>query len=222
MSSKALNPEPEPAKGRFVAVCTILAGPNGSGKSSIFDLLQPVGEFVNGDVIARTAGLDETRAARQAITRLDALMREQKDFVFETTLSSHHAIALMRRARDCGYEVGLVFVALGGVDLNVRRVGERVSRGGHHIPENVIRRRHPKAFSNLARAVPLAHGTLIYDNSTQVPDLLLRIDGGVIEENRLDEAQGHHVLIAEAIVEALVVRANDVFKAARNAASSTS
>ncbi|MGY2050765.1 zeta toxin family protein [Methylobacterium sp. JK268] len=215
MSSRASVPEPEADRGASAAVCTILAGPNGSGKSSIFDLLQPVGEFVNADVIARSAGAGNTQAARLAILRLDAVLQAREDFVFETTLSSHHAIALMRRARNLGYEIGLVFVALASADLNVRRVAERVSRGGHHIPEDDIRRRYPRAFGNLAKAIPLAHGVLIYDNSERVPKLLLRIARGAIEANHLDAGRTHHVLIAEATAEALDLGPDAVFATGR-------
>lgn len=183
-------------------VCTILAGPNGSGKSSIFALLRPVGHFVNADEIARAAGCGKTRAARLAILRLDHLLSQHENFVFETTLSSRHAVATMRRARDMGYEVGLVFVALASTDLNVSRVAERVARGGHHIPEDDIRRRSPRSFANLAQALPLAHGTLVYDNSERVPHLVLRVDTGRVVENRLDRALAHHGLIARAVAAA--------------------
>lgn len=201
MSSRVSDLEPE--RGERRPVCTILAGPNGSGKSSIFDLLQPIGEFVNADVIARTAQLGDAQAARRTIMRLDTLLQKRKDFVFETTLSSHHAITTMRTARELGYEVGLVFVMLVDVDLNIRRVAERVGRGGHNIPEGVIRRRCPKAFHNLAKAVQLAHGSPIYDNSERIPQLLLRVREGVVEQIDLDAARPYHVAIADALREAL-------------------
>lgn len=197
-----MAPGTEDGTGARAPLCTILAGPNGSGKSSIAALLRLVGEFVNADDIARTTGCGRTRAARLAIHHLDRLIIERRDFVFETTLSSHHAIATMRRARDEGYEVGLVFVALANADLNVRRVAERVGRGGHDIPEDDIRRRSPRSFANLARALPLAHGSLVYDNSEQVPRLILRSEAGRIAENQLAADLAHHVLIAQAAAEA--------------------
>ncbi|WP_147029004.1 hypothetical protein [Methylobacterium oxalidis] len=62
--------------------------------------------------------------------------------------------------------------------------------------------------------MPLAHGSLIYDNSEPVPVLLLRIAAGVVEENHLDGARSHHVLIAGAIAEALGLEPASVLKAA--------
>lgn len=193
-----MGPGAEDASGVRPPVCTILAGPNGSGKSSIATLLRLVGEFVNADDIARATGCGRTKAARLAIRRLDRLIAERQDFIFETTLSSHHALATMRRARDGGYEVGLVFVALASADLNVHRVAERVGRGGHDIPEDDIRRRSPRSFANLARALPLAHGSLVYDNSERVPRLILRTEAGRVAESRLEGGLAHHALIARA------------------------
>lgn len=147
MSSRPSDPKLK-AEG-FVAVCTIIGGPNGSGKSTIFNLLKPVGEFVNADVIARQLSNQdpqsvEIEAAKAALDRLEELREEGEDFIFETTLSGHQSIKLMKYAREAGYQVGLVFVALASVDLNVERVAERVKTGGHDIPEPVIRRRYPK------------------------------------------------------------------------------
>lgn len=203
-----------------VAVCTILGGPNGSGKSSIYRALAPPGEFVNADVIARRMNPDDPEGAslsagRAVLQRLDELVEQRRDFVYETTLSSNQALSLMRRARGADYEMGLVFVALASADLNVDRVAQRVSQGGHHIAEDVIRRRYEAAFGKLAQAIPLAHQTVIFDNTETAPVLLIRIVGDVIEENRLDEAQSLHLRICEAVAEALGIGTDEVFKAAR-------
>ena len=135
MSLKPSDREPHRANDAFVAVCTVIGGPNGSGKSTLFELLKPVGEFVNADVIARglnpqTPMTVEILAAKATLDRLQDLSSRHRDFVFETTLSGRQPIALMERARNCGFQVGLVFVALKSADLNVTRVAERVARGG--------------------------------------------------------------------------------------------
>jgi predicted ABC-type ATPase len=205
----------------FVAICTVIGGPNGSGKSTIFDLLNPVGEFVNADVTARRLNPEapqnvELPAAKATLERLQELLDERRDFVFETTLSGHQPIGLMERAKTAGYQVGLVFVALADAELNVRRVAERVGKGGHDIPAAVIRRRYPKSFANLAKALKIAHGCLIYDNSHSSSELLLRMNGGTVEVNNLEESRAHHSLIADAVAEALGVATDAVFKALKN------
>ena len=124
-----------------VAVCTILGGPNGSGKSSIYRALSPPGEFLNADLIARRLNPDDPESAslpvgREVLRRLSELVSQRPDFVYETTLSSNQALKLMRRAVEADYEVGLVFVTLASADLNVKRIAQRVSQGGHHIPDD--------------------------------------------------------------------------------------
>ncbi len=200
--------------------CTILGGPNGSGKSSLYSSLKPPGEFVNADVVAM--GIDPAKpesvslaAGRLVIRRLDELISARSDFTYETTLSSRQAILVMERARTAGYTVSLVFVALNNPDLNVLRVRERVSLGGHPIPESHVRRRYEKALARLSEAIPLADASLVYDNSGRSPELLLRIAGKTIEENNLDEAQAFHVKVAEAVAKALGVGEDVVFREAK-------
>ena len=207
--------------GNFVATCTVIGGPNGSGKSTVFELLNPEGEFVNADVIARrihplAPQSVDLLAAKATLERLQELLNDSRNFVFETTLSGRQPIALMERARNSGYQVGLVFVVLADVDLNVKRVAERVSKGGHDIPDVIIRRRYSKSFANLAKAIRIAHGCLIYDNSHTNIELLMRMSGMTIQVNNLDQSRAHHALIADAVAEALGIGADAVFRASKN------
>jgi predicted ABC-type ATPase len=135
---------------QFVASCTILGGTNGSGKSTIYEEAvrpQIAGEFVNADVLARRIAPDapesaSLRAGKQVVARLRELIAARQSFIHETTLSSHQSLQVMRQARSAGYHVGLIFVVLHNVELNILRVRERVRMGGHSIPERDIRRRY--------------------------------------------------------------------------------
>ena len=148
------------------------------------------------------------------LKRLDRLILDRKDFVYETTLSGNQALNLMRKAKDAKYEIGLIFVILASADLHVLRVADRVTKGGHSIPEEVIRRRYEGALSKLANAISIADATAIFDNTELPAALLLRIKGDRIEENSLDEAKLLHVRIAETIAQTLNIRTDSVIKAA--------
>jgi predicted ABC-type ATPase len=199
--------------GQFVASCTILGGTNGSGKSTIYEQaarLQIEGEFVNADILARRISPDspETaslRAGKQVIARLGSLIAGRCSFVHETTLSSRQSLQVMRQARAAGYHVGLIFVVLHNVELNVLRVRERVRMGGHSIPEQDIRRRYDRALANLPEAIRLAHQTVIYDNSSTSHVKLIEISGGNIVFNSLDEISSVHREISSAVGDALNV-----------------
>ena len=190
-------------------VCTIIGGPNGSGKSSIYDRLGTTGRFLNTDVVARSMNPDHPAAAslsagRYILTELDRAIERRETFVYETTLSSNQSIELMRRAKQVGYEVGLVFVALDSADLNVKRVANRVARGGHDIPEDVIRRRYETALRRLPGAIRIADGSMIFDNSpSSGPLLLIQIRAGDVEVNNLDDTNAFHGRIGDAVVKAL-------------------
>lgn len=44
----------------------IFAGPNGSGKSTITDMIVPVGEYINADVIKKALKISDLEAAQIA------------------------------------------------------------------------------------------------------------------------------------------------------------
>jgi predicted ABC-type ATPase len=73
----------------------------------------------------------------------------------------------VRRAQCQGYFVHLIFFWLESPELAINRVAERVSKGGHNIPVDVIRRRYVAGLKNLferfANEVDL---WMIYDNSS--------------------------------------------------------
>lgn len=165
----------------------IIAGPNGSGKSTAATrLLTPGMPFVNADMIAselagRSGVSGDIPAGRELIARLSALEAERADFAFETTLSSVGLAARVDRWRALGYEVHLVFFWLPSADLAVERVTGRVRDGGHHVPEDTVRRRFRAGLRNFFR---IYHARVdvwrLYDNST--------IDPAVIARGRRDES----------------------------------
>lgn len=146
---------------------TVIAGPNGAGKSTAIRQLMPIGEVVNVDDIARgLIGVSRNVAAgRLALARIEELLESHSDFNFETTLSSNHALHVMRSAAARGYRVELAYIILRSPELHVARVQQRVAQGGHDIPVEVILRRYARSLLNLAKAARLADQTIIYDNT---------------------------------------------------------
>ncbi|UXT53268.1 hypothetical protein FY136_28825 (plasmid) [Agrobacterium tumefaciens] len=170
---------------------TVLAGPNGSGKSSIYEKLQPVGEFVNADVIeaALPPGLSkaerQVQAGRIAVTRISKLLADRIDFTFETTLSSRHAISTIEKAKDQGFGITLIYVVLDHPQRNIDRVRFRVASGGHDIPADAITRRYEAGFSNLDRALRLSDAAAIIDNSAREPHIVFEIEKRKIVSERI-------------------------------------
>lgn len=135
----------------------VIAGPNGAGKSTTASMVLrkalEVGEFVNADTIA--AGLSafspesvSVAAGRVMLDRVHELAREHRDFAFETTLASRSFAPWLRSLRTDGYAFHLVYLWLPTVELALARVAERVRRGGHSVPDNIVRRRYDRSLSN--------------------------------------------------------------------------
>ena len=153
----------------------IIAGPNGAGKTTAaYNLLPEVlhcPNFVNADEIAR--GLSpfapETvsfQAGRIMLQRIDELLPQKVDFAIETTLSTRSYVQLVRRAQALGYKVHLIFFYLENEEQAIQRVAQRVSNGGHNIPEEDIRRRFTRGIYNLINLyMTICNSVLVYNNA---------------------------------------------------------
>ena len=69
--------------------------------------------------------------------------------------------------------MSLYFLSLPTPELAVARVAERVSQGGHDVPEAVVRRRFAGGLNNFNRHYKLAvDDWALYDNTGTTPMLL--------------------------------------------------
>ena len=159
----------------------MIAGPNGAGKSTFASAYLPAvgcGTFHNADVIAAEMRPDDVAsvavaAGREFLERVDASIKRRETFAVETTLSGKSYIRLIRDARLAGYEVSLSFVWVPTPEQSVERVAQRVSVGGHHIPTDVVHRRHALAIRNLFQTyIPLVNEWRLFDNSASPPRLI--------------------------------------------------
>lgn len=186
---------------------TVIAGPNGAGKSTAISQLNPSGEVVNVDDIARslagTVSNRNLRAARLALARIDELLDDRADFNFETTLSSNHALSVMRAAKLAGYRVELVYIILRSPELHVARVKQRVAQGGHDIPPDVIRRRYDRSLANLPSAVQLSDQVVIYDNTEPILQTVVRRNGSETTFNALAQWRAVDAELARTIARSL-------------------
>ena len=135
-------------------------------------------EFINADEIARgLSPLNPDKAAVEAgrimLSKIDKLITHQKDFAFETTLSTKSYTNTIKRARQEGYQVTLVFFWLDSSDLAIERVKNRVIEGRHNIPVPVIIRRYYAGLKNLFNLyIPISDFWMIFDNSRLSAELI--------------------------------------------------
>ena len=171
-----------------VSELVVLSGPNGAGKSTLAPWLLRDGwgirDFVNADEIAKgLSGFQPESVALQAgrlmWERLEELAVNRKSFAFETTLASRTYAAWIVKRRAEGYQTRLVFLWLPNAEMAIQRVTDRVRVGGHHIPDDVIRRRYAGGLRNLFELyLPLIDRWQVLDG-TEPADLRLVASGGV-------------------------------------------
>ncbi len=153
----------------------IISGCNGAGKTTASFTVLPemldCREFVNADEIAR--GLSPfqpdkvaVEAGRIMLQRIDELLKKQKDFAIETTLATRSYVQTIRKAKEIGFSITLVYFWLNSPELAIARVERRVLEGGHNIIEEVIRRRYKKGINNLFKLfIPICDYWILIDNS---------------------------------------------------------
>jgi predicted ABC-type ATPase len=154
----------------------VVAGPNGSGKSTLTDYLIEAavdfGEYINPDIIAASLDAPEPQRSRraQAIAddRRDRCLSGRLSFSFETVMSHPSKVDVMVRAVDAGYDVIVYFVCTTDPEINVRRVDQRVSMGGHDVPRERIVARYWRTLDLLCHAALVARRTVLFDNSAIV------------------------------------------------------
>jgi len=164
----------------------VIAGCNGAGKTTASYTILPeildCKEFVNADNIA--AGLSPfnpervaLEAGRIMLSRIHDLLNEGADFAFETTLSTRSYVSLIKEAKEKGYDVTLLHLWLDSPEHAIKRVAKRVAKGGHHIPDDVVKRRYYRGVRNLIELyTPLCDRWLVFDNMDVEPRLIAKCD----------------------------------------------
>ncbi len=160
----------------------IFAGPNGAGKTTFATELLPHEAgcpiFVNADSIA--AGLSPLeqssvsfRAGRLLLETINEHVAAGRSFAFETTLSGLGYSRSIPKWRKRGYFIEILYLRLPDPNVAIDRVRQRVSVGGHDVPEAVIRRRFHAGLRNFEKIYrELVDQWKIYDNSGREPVLL--------------------------------------------------
>jgi predicted ABC-type ATPase len=157
----------------------IIAGPNGSGKTTFAGRFL-TGEwasetFINADLIA--AGLSPfkpedaaVKAMRLTAEMIRSCVKARKDFAVESTLSGRTYVRLIKEWKKAGFIVTVVYLRIGPIELAIKRVRVRVARGGHDVPDEVIRRRFIQGWHNFRDIYRLmADVWQIYDTRRLVP-----------------------------------------------------
>ena len=151
----------------------VFAGPNGSGKSTIKQYFEIVGTYTNADDIVAATGMDNMEATILVDKMRYDSIDKKEDFTFETVLSSSRNVELLKKAKNFGYQIEIVYVLTADPQINVSRVAQRVKNGGHDVPKDKIISRYYKSLNNLSKIIQIADVMWVVDNSTEKAELII-------------------------------------------------
>ena len=168
----------------------LFAGINGAGKTSFYRAIaegMDLGERVSIDETAATLGswLDpviQVRAGRVALKQAFTHIDDGVTFNQETTLPGAVIVRQLREAKAAGFTVILYFLGVDRVETAIERVHRRVAKGGHGIPESLIRRRWENMPEALGKILPYCDLAYFYDNTERFRQIVL------LEGDRLVDA----------------------------------
>lgn len=181
------------------AIC--YAGPYGSGKTSILEAIKVTGlqalddffpmpdHFLNPDKIAKelpgpfvTQKERNQAAFHKGIELREAAIEQGLSFAYETVFSHPSRVNEFLRLKQKGYRILMVFIATNDVEINVRRVLQRVetqTTTGHYVDPDTVRDRYGRVMNLLPTAAEFADAVFIYDNSNEFapPTQEVLVDG---------------------------------------------
>lgn len=147
---------------------TIIAGVNGCGKSSFTGSFscydKKLGTIVDTDSITAKKGGNKLAGGKDAVKKIEYCLENSLDFTQETTLSGMKTLRTIKKARALGYEIRMYYIAVSSAGESINRIKNRVSKGGHDIPEEIVNRRYKNRFNDLIRVLPYCGNAVFYDN----------------------------------------------------------
>lgn len=93
------------------------------------------------------------------------LLRQKTAFTFETVMSFHDKVDLLKQAQQQGFKTCLYYVATEDPAINISRVRYRHIKGGHDVPNDKIESRFYRSLRLLPEALKYCHQAWFFDNS---------------------------------------------------------
>ena len=150
----------------------IVAGISGTGKSTLYRASPELfthSKRLNADEILQKMdgdwhkNRDNFREMREEIKQPHAALDTGQSIHVETTLAGQGKMQLnlIERAHPNGFEITFLYVALKNERVAINRVHERGKKGGHGVPDEVVKKRYNQSNNNLTTVAFKADNVVI-------------------------------------------------------------
>ncbi|MGG7035418.1 MAG: hypothetical protein ACI7YS_09530 [Flavobacterium sp.] len=93
------------------------------------------------------------------------LLRCDKSFSFETVMSHPSKLQFLEEVKEKGFKTYLYFISTSDPSININRVKNRVSKGGHDVDASKIEARYYRSMELLADAFLIVDRAYVIDSS---------------------------------------------------------
>lgn len=166
---------------------TIIAGVNGTGKSSLAGVLKTerndLGYIIDVDKIAFKKKCSPLEAGKIAVNKIDELLLKGISITQETTLSGQRTEKTVRAAKENGYALRLFYIGLNSYEESIKRIKNRVEKGGHDIDEKTVIKRFNNRFDSLLKILPYFDEAYFFDNENGFTEVAEFKNGSLIKKN---------------------------------------
>ncbi len=149
-------------------IYTIIGGVNGVGKSSLTGVLtaqrNDLGVIIDTDKITTELNGDRIKGGKTAIERINNCLNMGVSFTQETTLAGIRTVKTIRKAMELDYYIRLYYVGVNTAEESIKRIKNRVEKGGHNIADEDVKRRYNKRFDDLLAVLPYCNEVHFFDN----------------------------------------------------------
>ncbi len=133
----------------------IIAGANGVGKTTFARafLREYDYEFLNADEIAKSLSAENPQekkisAGKLFFQKLKKSVEDNKSLLIESTLSGRYLQKFLKNLKGENYQIRIVFLFADSTEILIERIAERVTKGGHFVPNEDVRRRFVRGKEN--------------------------------------------------------------------------
>lgn len=178
----------------------LIAGHNGAGKSTYGRLLLPeiahsLSVF-DGDAVyhatlkeaflrLKVAKFAQREAMQTTVETFEGLMEKaisgRQDFAYEGHFNGDGPWETIRRFKDEGYRVHMIFMGVTDVALSVGRVEKRVEQGGHYVSPYNVEVNYTGNLKYLNAQFRLLDSLNVFDTSGKQPTMLVSLSLGKVE-----------------------------------------
>lgn len=109
------------------------------------------------------------------------LVEQHKSFSFESVMSHPSKVDEIKEMVALGYKPYLYFVCIDKPEVNLSRISNRVSHGGHDVPHTKVLERYARTLELLPSLLPFCYRTYLFDNSGKKNQLIAECYKGDLE-----------------------------------------